>query len=254
MTRWFDAVLFDLGSTLIYFSEKWEAVTQQFHRELINSLISAGIQVNAEQFLQEYDARQESYYNERDTEFIEHTSAYILKSLLADHGYSQIPDDVIRQALKAMYAVSQAYWKIEEDTLSTLETLKNAGYRMAIISNAGDDADVQALIDNAGIRPYFDVVVTSASQGIRKPNPRIFQTVLNMLGVKPERAIMVGDTLGADILGAHNAGMPAIWIARRADKAANRSHEELIIPDATLSTLDELPELLDNWPRLNEIH
>jgi HAD superfamily hydrolase (TIGR02253 family) len=252
--RAFDAVLFDLGSTLIYFSEQWEAVTRQFHQALIHSLHDAGIQVDPEPFLHEYDARQESYYNERDTEFIEYTSAYILKSLLAEYGYLKVTDEVVRQALKAMYAVSQVYWKIEEETISTLETLRNAGYRMAIVSNAGDDADVQSLIDNAGIRPYFDVVITSASQGIRKPNPRIFQTVLNKLGVIPERAVMVGDTLGADILGAHNAGMPAIWITRRADKAANRAHEEIIHPDRTISRLDELPELLERWLYLQENH
>ncbi|MGE5224379.1 MAG: HAD family hydrolase [Omnitrophica WOR_2 bacterium] len=252
--RAFDAVLFDLGSTLIYFSEKWEAVTHQFHQELIRSLKDAGFLVDPEPFLHDFDTRQESYYNERDTEFIEYTTAYILKSLLADYGYTKVPDQVIQQALKAMYAVSQAYWKIEEETISTLETLRNAGYRMAIVSNAGDDADVQSLIDNTGIRPYFDVVVTSASQGIRKPNPRIFRTALDKLGVMPEKAVMVGDTLGADILGAHNAGMPAIWITRRADKTANRAHEEIIHPDATISGLDELPELLERWLSIHEIY
>jgi FMN phosphatase YigB (HAD superfamily) len=88
--------------------------------------------------------------------------------------------------------------------------------------------------------------VSSARVGIRKPNPRIFNLALEALGIPPEKAAMVGDTLGADILGARNAGLMGIWITRRADSAANRAHAETIRPDAIIATLQELPGLLDN--------
>jgi FMN phosphatase YigB (HAD superfamily) len=55
---------------------------------------------------------------------------------------------------------------------------------------------------------------------------------------------MVGDTLGADILGAQNAGMFAIWVTRYADAPGNRNHRETIHPDATIETIRELPDLL----------
>jgi FMN phosphatase YigB (HAD superfamily) len=114
-----------------------------------------------------------------------------------------------------------------------------------MISNAGDDADVQHLIDRAGLRPYFQVILSSAAQGIRKPNPRIFTTALAALKSTPGQAAMVGDTLGADILGARNAGIYAVWITRRADSPANRAHADTIRPDATIAALSELPGLLD---------
>jgi FMN phosphatase YigB (HAD superfamily) len=50
----------------------------------------------------------------------------------------------------------------------------------------------------------------------------------------------VGDTLGADILGAQNAGIKSAWITRRAERAGNRDHEETIQPDYTIATLGEL--------------
>jgi FMN phosphatase YigB (HAD superfamily) len=57
---------------------------------------------------------------------------------------------------------------------------------------------------------------------------------------------MVGDTLGADILGAHNAGLLAIWITRRAETPANQAHQDTIQPDVTIDTLSELPDVLEN--------
>jgi FMN phosphatase YigB (HAD superfamily) len=69
-----------------------------------------------------------------------------------------------------------------------------------------------------------------------------------MMNLHPQQVAMVGDTLGADILGAKNAGIYSIWITRRANTPANRAHAETIIPDARISELCELPSLLDNSP------
>jgi FMN phosphatase YigB (HAD superfamily) len=54
---------------------------------------------------------------------------------------------------------------------------------------------------------------------------------------------MVGDTLGADILGARNSGIFSIWIRRRANTPGNRAHVDNILPDAQIDTLSELPGL-----------
>jgi putative hydrolase of the HAD superfamily len=143
-----------------------------------------------------------------------------------------------------MYSVSRNHWHVEKDTHSVLNELKNRGYRLGIISNAGDDEDVQQLVDQARIRPYFDEILSSAALGIRKPNPRIFDTMLSKLKVKPTRAAMVGDTLGADILGAQNAGLFSIFLTRRAATPANRAHLDTIQPDAMIDSLSDLPDLL----------
>jgi HAD superfamily hydrolase (TIGR01662 family) len=143
-----------------------------------------------------------------------------------------------------MYTVSQAHWLPETDAHATLQTLREQGYRLGLISNAGDDADVQTLVDKAGLRSYFDTILTSAAMGIRKPNPRIFLAALEHWGYRPSQAAMVGDSLGADILGARNAGLFSVWITRRAETAANHAHGDTIQPDAMISTLSELPEFL----------
>jgi putative hydrolase of the HAD superfamily len=242
----FDALIFDLGSTLIYFDGYWPEISAQADRNLLRQLQKAGIALDEQAFLVNYRRQVDDYYQERESEFIEYTMLYVLREILAGWGYDHLPDNLLRQALDAAYAVSQAHWRLEADALATLQTLRRKGYRLGLISNAADDQDVQKLVDQAQIRPFFDRILTSAAEGIRKPNPRIFQTMLDSWGIPAQRAAMVGDTLGADILGARNAGIFSIWITRRADSPANRAHAETILPDAKIATLSELPLLLEN--------
>jgi len=240
----FEAILFDLGSTLIYFNGEWEQIRPERDAVLLQRLNAGGIFPPGDVFLDQFNSLLHSYFIERDTEFIEHTTAYLMRSLLAEWGYLDIPEDVIRHALAGMYAVSQAHWLPESDAHPTLHALQEQGYHLGLISNAGDDADVQTLVDRAGLRSYFDIILTSAAMGIRKPNPRIFQAALEHWGYRPSQAAMVGDSLGADILGARNAGLFSVWITRRAETAANHAHQGTIQPDAVIATLSELTELL----------
>jgi FMN phosphatase YigB (HAD superfamily) len=53
--------------------------------------------------------------------------------------------------------------------------------------------------------------------------------------------------LGADILGAKNAGLTSVWITRRAHRDDNLAHEDTIRPDAVIQALGELPKLLEKW-------
>jgi HAD superfamily hydrolase (TIGR01662 family) len=229
----------------MYFNGDWPEVLVQANQELIQSLKSSGFKFDEQVFLAELQSREEAYYSERGSEFIEYTTAYILKTLLEEHGNPHPTDSNLRPAIEARYTVSRAHWHIEDDAIATLAILRQQGYRLGAISNASDDLDVQALVDKGGIRPFFEVILSSAALGFRKPNPRIFHSALHQMELQPSRTAMVGDMLGADVLGARSAGIFAIWVSRRADTAANRAHKDTIIPDATISKLSELPSLLD---------
>lgn len=241
MVMKFKAVLFDLGGTLIFFDGAWNEVMQSATQELIDHLTAQGFSLDAPTFLDEFRRRLEEYYIQRETEFIEYTTARILRDLLVNLGYPEVTPEMLAPALEKLYAVSQAHWKPEADAVSTLKILKDGGLRLAVISNAGDDADVQTLVNNSGLRSYLDFVLSSAACGIRKPNPRIFEIALEHWVLAREEVVMVGDSLGADILGARNAGLASLWLTRRADTPANRDHLDTIQPDATIATLAELP-------------
>lgn len=245
MVKEFKAVLFDLGGTLIYFDGAWNEVMQAATIQLLEHLQGFGLRLEGDSFLAEFQQRLEEYYIQREAEFIEYTTARILRDMLSKLGHKDITVEMLAPALKKLYAVSQAHWKPEPDAQPTLNALKEAGLRQAVISNAGDDADVQTLVNNAGLRPYLDFALSSAACGIRKPNPRIFEIAMEHWDVRREEVVMVGDTLGADILGAHNAGIASVWITRRANTPANRDHLDTIQPDYTISTLAELPDIVN---------
>lgn len=242
--RRFDVILFDLGDTLIYFDGDWAEVFAEARQAMLRSLQGAGLDLGQD-FIQDFYARMLDYYQQRDEEFVEYTTHYVLRATLSDWGFGSTPDEVVRQALVGLHTVTQAHWHPEADALPTLQALRQMGYRLALISNAADDPNTQVLVDKLGARPYLEFVMSSASHGMRKPNPKIFLATLEKMGADPERSVMVGDTLGADILGAHNAGIFAIWITRRADTAANRSHADTIRPDAQVASLSELPGLME---------
>ena len=238
----YPVALFDLGSTLIYFSGDWPEVSRQGQATLVHTLLQAGLKLDQAAFGAQLQDRLNEYFAGRDADLVEHTTGATLLTLLAEWGYPDPPQALVQHALRVMYQVSEVYWHVEAESQLALETLHQQGYRLGLISNAADDANVQRLVDKAGLRSYFDVILTSAAQGIRKPHPRIFQSALGYWQAAPSQAIMVGDTLSADIQGANDLGLFSVWVTRRA--APQDSPSDPIQPGATLENVGELPGLL----------
>lgn len=237
------AVIFDLGGTLMYERASWQAVTAHADEALTNYLRSQGMELNLSTFPREFRRRLEKYFRQREQDLLETTYSFVLRDVLADKGYGDVSEEVVRAGLDQLFAVTQTNWTLEEDTLPTLKKLEEDGYRLGLISNAGDDQDVQQLARRFGIDRYFDFILTSAACSYRKPHPRIFEIALSNWYFLPAEAVMVGDNLDADIRGAQNAGLHTVWLTRRAGR---RSEDELTVrPDASLASLYELPPFLD---------
>jgi len=118
--------------------------------------------------------------------------------------------------------------------------------RLGLCSNFSHSAMALSLLDDCGFRVHLDALVISDAIGIRKPRAEIFEAVLAELGVGPEEALHVGDSLSADIGGAAPLGIRTVWITRRvADReAALRGHEGPS-PDCVIADLSEIEDLLD---------
>ncbi len=87
-------------------------------------------------------------------------------------------------------------------------------YKLHIITNGFEE--VQHLkLQNSGIKKYFNTITTSEEVGLKKPNPVIFETALLKASVKPQNAIMIGDSFEADILGAENVEMQTLFFNYR---------------------------------------
>ena len=99
-----------------------------------------------------------------------------------------------------------------EDTMPALESLRERGYRLGVITNLR--ADLEPLIRRAGLEGVLDFSVTSAQAGIEKPHPPIFREALRRAGAAPEEVLHIGDQVRSDVAGARDVGMQAALLDR----------------------------------------
>jgi len=101
-------------------------------------------------------------------------------------------------------------FELYDDVSEALATLRAAGLRVGLVSNSS--RDVQDFARHHGLD--VDAGISSFHHGRTKPHASIFRAVLELLGVEPPEAAMVGDTIADDIEGARALGMQAILVDR----------------------------------------
>ena len=123
-----------------------------------------------------------------------------------------------------------------DDVLSTLTILQQRGFQLGIVTNRHWGGQLfQEDLQTLGLLNFFDPrhIAISADLGIRKPNPAIFLHALNALHIPPEEAVMVGDSLKADIPGSKMLGIFTVW----KPKPGVRRQTHLIATGATTAAL-----------------
>ncbi len=111
-----------------------------------------------------------------------------------------------------------------------LGRLHDAGYRMAVISNA--EPNLRNRIAAAGLEPFFETLIISAEVGVEKPERAIFDVALERVAVSPEHAIHVGDFFSLDVVGARSVGIVPVLF-----DAANLSADRNCVRIGSLSEL-----------------
>jgi putative hydrolase of the HAD superfamily len=128
-----------------------------------------------------------------------------------------------------------AAWLVFPDVPPALSALRARGIALAVVSNF--DRRLPAVLDGLGLGPLLDAVVHSSGIGHAKPDPGIFEAALATLGVTPGEAMHVGDDSGADVGGAHRAGLRPVLIDR------DGANPPLPPGVPRIATLAELPSL-----------
>ena len=121
------------------------------------------------------------------------------------------------------------------DAIEALGTLRRAGHALAVVSNW--DCSLPDWLGTSGLLELVDGVVTSAEVGAAKPDPAVFERALELVGVGPERAVHVGDSVEADVRGARAAGIRAVLVRRDGGPAPHASAH-------VVRSLNEVPALL----------
>lgn len=102
---------------------------------------------------------------------------------------------------------------VYEETFEVLDQLKEK-YDLVLLTNGSPSLQQTKLTITPEIAPYFSHIIVSGAFGKGKPDPSIFEHVLEKSGVSREEALMVGDNLMTDILGASRVGIRSVWINR----------------------------------------
>ena len=196
-------VFFDLDHTLWDFDKNseltFETIFKMCHPEVETPLfIEKYVPINQECWkLYQYDkiTHEELRYNRLKYSFD------ALDYVISDAEIDSIAEDYIRLLPDNNH--------LFEGALEVLDYL-NQKYKLHIITN-GFAAVQHKKISNSKIEHYFQTVTNSEMAGVKKPNSIIFDYALDLAQAKKENSIMIGDSFDADVQGALDAGLDAIF-------------------------------------------
>ncbi len=154
----------------------------------------------------------------------------------------------LSEELAHLWEVSFFTRRLRPGVLELLTSLKSAGYRLGVVSNTPSLFQVFDILDEYGIRHFFDGVTVSSIVGYRKPLKRIFEIALYQMNVKPENCAYVGDTVARDILGAQRAGYAKTFQIHSflTDSRDTPEIKKLAKPDYLIENLPEVYNILES--------
>ena len=238
------AVIFDMGGTIETFGYTRElrlettAIIQQ-------RLVDAGIDLHLsnEQLLDVISSGLERYkrWCLRTMEELPSRrvwSEYILSNFEADkEKIAEISEDL-------MFLIETRFYRraMRPEMPEVLQTIKQMGLKIGIISNVNSLGQVPTNLKEYGIFDYFHPIVLSSEYGCRKPDPSIFHYAARLINAPTSQCVYVGDRIVRDIEGARRAGFGlAIQIRHDFEHGENDSG---FTPDAVIDNMVELLDIL----------
>lgn len=221
------AILFDLDNTLLDFSG--------FKRETALAAAKAMKKAGIDETV---DMLYKKIYYIYETKGIEYQRTF--SDLANDyspniHTFERAVQAGIIAYQKKKYGVI----KPRPNVIKSLNSLKSE-YKLAIVTDAPRDKAWQRLI-LAGLDGYFYPVVTFSDTGEHKPSPNPFKRACELLKVKSQDAVFVGDNPERDIIGAKKAGMITVL----AKYGCIGYKEELDVADYSIDKFENLPKIID---------
>ena len=203
------ALIFDYGGTLDTDGRHWAHVLWEGYCE-------AGVPVTNEQFREAY------VYGERalakapivlpeDTfrDVLEKKVRQQFAFLQAEYIWNDVPDvcsEKLNTVVNYCHNYALRYITKAREVLAVLRPK----YRMVLVSNFY--GNIEAILRDFGLAPYFDAVIESAVVGVRKPDPEIYRLGVKATGCEAKDVTVVGDSYSKDIVPANAIGCRTIWL------------------------------------------
>jgi putative hydrolase of the HAD superfamily len=222
------AVLFDVDNVLYGSSHQVEMA----RRAAIEAMVSAGLGLPIDDAF----SKLEDIVSKYGSNFNKHYDMLV--------GEGKDKHKIIAAGIVAYHNTKRTYLKPYDDTVPTIERIKNSGYRVGVISDGLAIKQWEKLI-RLGLQNIFDTVVVSEEVGVEKPDIKIFETACAQLETEPENCMYIGDRLDSDILGANKAGMVSVRLLRGKYKDIKpQGLQER--PDFEIRRLEEVLDILKN--------
>ena len=196
-------VFFDLDHTLWDF-EKNSALAFETVFELLD------LEINMPHFLKFYVPINKEYWERyRKDEITQKELRFGRLKDTFDLMEFSVDDLVIVRISEQYLHYLPKYNHLFEGTIEILDYLKTK-YNLHIITNGF--AEIQGnKLNNSYIAHYFKTITNSEMAGVKKPNHKIFDYALDLAETKKENSIMIGDCIEADVQGALDAGLDAVF-------------------------------------------
>jgi putative hydrolase of the HAD superfamily len=206
MPKAYQHLFFDLDHTLWDFETNSEVSLRRLYEEY--ALDTYGIE-DFKDFLTQYNIHNDRLWDRFRNGFIKREELRWKRMWLTLLDF-RIGDTALAHELSTFYLeILPTQGLLMPGAREVLEYCKDK-YTMHLITN-GFESTQRMKLQYAGIAPYFKELITSEKSNSMKPHKEIFEFAMRTTGAKPEEAIMIGDALDIDILGAFNAGWDQVY-------------------------------------------
>ena len=230
MSRLFDTVFLDADNTLFDF----DATSQ---KALTQSFAEFGVSVTDDNIAL-YRRINKECWDQYNQGLIENSQINPLRWQRWVE-QMQLSDNLDAQALAAFYQQSLTLQCEKEPGADELMAYLFRHYKVHIITNGFPEVQAHRW-HKAGWQEQLTGITVSSVVGVKKPDAAIYNIAMQSVGVtQPERCLMIGDDIQADVAGSQAVGMQACWYARKG--AQNQTD---IQPDFQVSHLSEIIDFL----------
>lgn len=240
-----EAVLFDLGDTLLHFSrptatEMVKLVMRPVHDQL------AQMGHHPPQFKRYARAMKQRFLTNLVWSYIRRREMLLVEAVWRTHramGINMELEPCRVLCHEYMAPGLRTLFVMADHADAMLQRLQGMGLRLGIVSNTVIPGTwIDTALREHGIIKYFEARTYSSEVGFRKPDPRIFRIALDALGVSAPNTLFIGDHVVNDVKAPARIGMRTVLAVHK-----ERIPRTPVRPDHIIRSLEELPAILDGY-------
>jgi putative hydrolase of the HAD superfamily len=201
-------LFFDLDHTLWDFEANARATLLELHAAL--QLEEKGVH-DFELFHKNYLAHNEKLWERYRNGYIKQEELRVKRMWLALLDFKIADEELAKELSTRFLDLLPTRTILFPYTKEILQYLRDKHYVLHLITNGFEKTQHNKLMF-AGLKPFFNKVITSEGSGSLKPNKEIFQFALQKCNASLGESIMIGDSIEVDIIGAMNAGMDQVYV------------------------------------------